>query len=193
MFEIPKSQFCKTAPVTNATIKFLFPSTLTQRTDISTPVWRDSPSNTEAQISSPAQQCVFVPNGFIRKILYRHLDPSGLLEVHTDGGLCDLQVWQTAKVLRDETQERWVNYVDRTWTWKDTVQLRCKVCVRAPGSDGNQESFRHGKGFHLHLPVLVMSTATRTLCTPFDTGWRDTNWNTRAFIFSCYYFYWKVT
>lgn len=44
----------------------------------------------------------FVPNGFIRKKLYRRLDSSGLLEVHADGGLGDLQVGQTAKVLKGQ-------------------------------------------------------------------------------------------
>lgn len=56
------------------------------------------------QINSPAQQS-FVPMGFIRKILYRRLDSSGLLEVHADGGLGDLQVGQTAEVLRDRREE----------------------------------------------------------------------------------------
>lgn len=36
---------------------------------------------------------------FISYKLYRRLDSSGLLEVHADGGLGDLQVGQTAKVL----------------------------------------------------------------------------------------------
>lgn len=41
---------------------------------------------------------------FIRKILYRRLDSSGLLEVHADGGLGDLQVGQTAEVLHDDRE-----------------------------------------------------------------------------------------
>lgn len=97
----------------------------------------------------------FVPNGFIRKKLYTCLDSSGLPEVHADGGLGDLQVGQTAEVL--EHKEGILVWVQSARHDKKKQHLAGKSCMRAPGSERNKRSFKHGKGSHVSLPALSMT------------------------------------
>lgn len=44
---------------------------------------------------------------FIRNKVYRRLDSSGLLEVHADRWLGDLQVGETAEVLQEDREKTW--------------------------------------------------------------------------------------
>lgn len=79
---------------------------------------------------------------------YGCLDSSGCPEVHADGGLGDLQVGQTAEVLKDRKTG---------FSAQHKMMMGWKKCVRASGSERNVRSYKHGKGSHVVLPVLSMT------------------------------------
>ncbi len=56
-----------------------------------------------------------------------------------------------------EEQKREPVWVNNTRHGCENSRFKRESCLRAPGSERNRGSFRHGKGSQVHLPVLSMT------------------------------------